>query len=135
MSKHALRTLVKQGNSQALRFLGFKPNPKIEVANFALKSSRIRPGEAFEFSFALTAHRDESLMVDYVVEFVKANGTLSPKVHKLKQINMVKGESVTMRKRHVLRAGATTYTLYPGTYHVTLQINGKSFGTQSFELV
>lgn len=134
MSKHALRTLVKQGNPQALRFLGFKPNPKIEVAQFAFKSSRVKPGEAIEFSFTVTALRDETLMVDYIVDFVKANGALSPKVHKLKQISLQKGESATIKKRHVLRANATTYTLYPGTHRVTLQINGKPFGTESFLL-
>lgn len=134
MSKHALRTLVKQGNPQALRFLGFKPNPKIEVAQFAFKSSRVKPGEAIEFSFTVTALRDESLMVDYIIDFVKANGSLSPKVHKLKQIRLQKGESATIKKRHVLRANATTYTLYPGAHRVTLQINGNPFGTESFLL-
>ena len=134
MSRHALRTLVKQGNPQALKFLGFNPNPKIEVAQFAFKRTKIKPGEAIEFSFTATALRDEALMVDYVIDFVKANGRLSPKVHKLKQIRLQKGESATIRKRHVLRANATTYTLYPGTHRVTLQINGKPFGTESFLL-
>ncbi len=135
MSKHALRTLVKHGNSQALQFLGFKPNPKIEVAGFAIKSSEIKTGQAIEFSFTVTAMRDETLMIDYVIDFVKANGSWSPRVHKLKQLSISKGKSATVSKRHLLRANATTYTLYPGTHHVTLQINGKPFGTQSFLLV
>ena len=90
--------------------------------------------QAIEVSFSVSALRDESLMVDYVIDFVKANGTLSPKVHKLKQLRLQKGESANLKKRHTLRANATTYTLYPGTHHVTLQINGKPFGTQSFQL-
>ncbi len=134
ISKHALRTLVKKGDPNALRFLGFQPNPKIDVSQFSLTPSKVQPGEAIEFEFAVTARRDESLMVDYVIDFVKANGTLAPKVHKLKQLQMRKGETVTVRKRHLLRADATTYTLYEGTHHVTLQINGKSFGHRSFQL-
>lgn len=59
---------------------------------------------------------------------VKANGKLSPRVHKLKQLSLSKGEKVVVSKRHVLKADATTYTLYPGTHRVTLQINGKSLG-------
>jgi len=90
MSKHALRTLVKQGNAPALRFLGFKPNPKIEVTEYSLKSSTLKPGQAIELSFEVTALRDESLMIDYVIDFVKANGSLAPKVHKLKQISLQK---------------------------------------------
>ncbi len=134
MSKHSLRTLVKQGNADALRFLGFKTNPKIEVSDFCLESSSLKPGQAIEFSFTLTGLRDESLMVDYVIDIVKANGKWSPKVHKLKQVHVQKGASVASRKRHVLRANASTYTLYPGTHRVTLQINGKPYGTKSFEL-
>lgn len=135
MSKHALRTLVKQGNVQALQFLGFRSNPKIEVSALALKSAKVSRGAAVEFSFVVRADRDESLMIDYVIDFVKANGALSPKVHKLKQICLKKGEAATVKKRHVLKADATTYTLYPGMHHVTLQINGKDFGKQSFRLI
>ena len=135
MSKHALRTLVKQGNSDALKFLGYNPNPKIQVSDFALNTPSIQPGQAVEFSFTVTALRNESLMLDYIVDFVKANGQLSPKVHKIKKIKLQKGESVTITKRHPLRANATTYTLYPGTHHVTLQINGQQLDTQSFELL
>ncbi len=135
MSKHALRTLVKRGNREALQFLGFSPKPKIDVAGFCLRATEIRPGEAIEFSLTVTARRDESLVIDYEIHFVKANGGLSPKVHKLKQINLQQGESATISKRHVLRANATTYTLYPGTHHVTLKINGQTFGKLSFELV
>jgi 3-methyladenine DNA glycosylase AlkC len=134
MSKHALRTLVKQGDSQALQFLGFHAKPKIQVTEFALKSSKIKPGQAIEFAFKVTAQRDESLLIDFVIDFVKANGKLSPKVHKLKEIKLGKGESATLNKRHLLRAAATTYTLYPGRHHLTLQINGKPFGTLSFVL-
>ena len=135
ISKHALRTLVKQGSAEAFVFLGFRPDPQIEVTGYRLKRSKIRPGEAIEMSFEVAARRDESLMVDYVIEFMKANGNHAPKVHKLKQLELKPGKSISIRKRHVLRANATTYTLYPGTHHVTLQINGKPFGTQSFELL
>ena len=134
MSRHALRTLVKKGHTPALRFLGFRPSPKINVDDFELKSLNLKPGDAVEFSFTVTALRAEALLVDYVIDFVKANGTLSAKVHKLKQIQLGKGESVTITKRHVLRANATTYTLYPGTHFVTLQINGQPFGKLPFEL-
>lgn len=134
MNKHALRTLIKQGDIPTLRFLGFRPNPKVEVTNFALESKRIKPGQAIGFSFTATAQRNEALMVDYVIDFVKANGSLAPKVFKLKQLTLSKDEATVVKKRHPLRANATTFTLYPGTHRITLQINGKPFGTQSFEI-
>lgn len=134
MSKHALRTLVKQGHAGALKLLGFRSQPKIEVDNFAISAKKIRPGETVQFSFTVKALRSEALIVDYVIDFVKANGELSPKVHKLKTLKLKIGEDVTVTKRHKLHANATTYTLYPGTHRITIQINGSHWGTKTFEL-
>ncbi|PHQ36468.1 hypothetical protein [Rhodopirellula bahusiensis] len=134
ISRHALRTLIKQGHSPALKFLGYRDNPKIEVSDFELKTGELRPGDTIEFSFTVSAERAESLMIDYVIDFVKANGTTAPKVHKLKSLPLGKGESVSLTKRHRLHANATTYTLYPGRHAVTLQINGKPYGTLPFDL-
>ncbi len=134
MTKHALRSLVKQGNVAALDMLGFRQKPCIEITNFRLQRTAIMAGEAIEMEFTLTALRKESLLVDYVIDFVKANGILKPKVHKLKQLTLEKGESVTIAKRHPLRANATTYTLYPGTHKIALQINGLRFEQLPFEL-
>lgn len=134
MNRHALRTLVKKGDAKALKFLGFRSDPRIKVANFQLKNEQIQPGQAVEFSFDITAEREESLLIDFVIDFVKANGTRAPKVHKLKQIELASGQSQTLKKRHVLRANATTYKLYPGPHRLSLQVNGNILETLSFEL-
>lgn len=135
ISRHALRTLIKQGHAPALKFLGYRDNPKIEVADFELKTSELKPGDSLELSFSVQAERSEELMIDYVIDFVKANGTTAPKVHKLKRLSLSKGETAALNKRHRLHANATTYKLYPGRHAVTLQINGKPFGTLPFELL
>ena len=135
ITNHSLRTLVKRGHPETLRFLGFATSPKIEVSDFLLRPERLSAGQAFEFSFTVQAKRDETLVIDYVIDFVKSGGKRSPKVHKLKQLQLKKGEVVTVRKKHMLRDGATTYTLYPGIHTVTIQINGQPFGQQSFDLI
>ncbi len=134
ITRHALRTLVKKGNKNALRLLGFQTNPRITIHGFRLKSNKVRPGDTVEFSFSIASTRNERLVIDYRIDFVKANGSRAPKVHKLKQLETTKGESVQLSKRHKLHANATTYTLYPGMHRLTLQINGKSFGALDFEL-
>ncbi len=134
MTRHALRTLVKQGDTQALKLLGFRPQPAIDVSQFALAEQATRPGEAIEFSFTVTARRGERLVLDYVIDFVKANGKRAPKVFKLKQVEIEAGQQLTLKKRHPFRADATTFTLYPGTHHLTLQINGQAYGSLAFEM-
>ncbi|MEM8734511.1 MAG: hypothetical protein AAGG44_09835, partial [Planctomycetota bacterium] len=132
MSRHALRTRIKQGDKDALKLLGYRSNPQVEVDHFALEATTVQRGDYLAFAVELHAKRSEPLIVDYVVDFLKADGSTSPKVHKLKQLTLAKGESVTLKKRHKLHANATTYTLYPGVHRVTLQINGKQFDGAEF---
>lgn len=133
--RHSLRTLIKQGHSGALKFLGFRANPKIKVDAFQITSGDIRPGQTIEFSFDVTATKKESLMIDYVIDFVKANGSTAPKVHKLKQVQIGKGETIHIKKKHRIPANPTTFKLYPGKHCVSLQINGTAFGHGDFELL
>ena len=134
ITRHALRTLVKQGHPAALKLLGFRHAPAIAVSEFALAQTATAPGGAIEFSFSVTARRRELLMVDYVIDFVKANGRHAPKVFKLKQVELASGQTQMFKKKHPFRADATTYTLYAGKHQLTLQINGKPHGTLTFEI-
>jgi 3-methyladenine DNA glycosylase AlkC len=135
MTRHASRTLIKRGDPQALALLGFRAKPAISVTEFCLKSSHTRPGEALEFSFVVTAQRPESLVLDYVIEFVKANGRRAPKVFKIKQVELQPGRPLRVAKRHPFRAEATTFKLNPGTHRLTLQINGQAQGSCDFEMI
>ncbi len=134
MTAHALRTLVKQGDATALHLLGYREQPKVAVSPLRLSVSSIAAGEAIDFQFEISAERDERVLIDYVIEFVKAGGKSSEKVFKIKQLELVKGQTLTVTKRHPLRADATTFTLYPGVHRLTLQINGKRHSTASFEI-
>ena len=134
LQKHTLRTLVKQGHRDALQLLGYSPQPQITVSNLAVNSDKVRVGEAAEFSFEVQAEREESLMIDYVLHFMKANGTQKPKVHKLTSLTLQAGETKAFSKQHVFKANARTLQYYPGEHTVTIQINGRQFGSITFEL-
>jgi hypothetical protein len=125
MTRHALRTLIKRGHAGSLSLLGFNPEPKILVQALRLRKSKLSPGDILEFSVDLMAHQAELLVIDYQIEFVKANGKRTAKVFKATQLKLRKGESETVTKRHKLLANATTFKLYPGKHSLTIQINGK----------
>jgi 3-methyladenine DNA glycosylase AlkC len=133
--QHALRTLVKQGHAPALKFLGFSDRPPIRLVRYELLTPIVIMNEALIFELELLAEQEAALIIDYEIDFQKASNKRSSKVHKLKQVRLARGESLVVRKRHVLRSNATTYTLYPGQHHVGLQINGQILGRHSFELV
>lgn len=133
--ERALRTLVKQGSSEALALLGFDANVSIAVGPLRLDRTAVQEGEAIELSVAIrsTADTAQEINIDYAVHFVKANGSRSPKVFKLKKLELAAGDRVHVRKRHSLKP-VTTRVHYPGTHTIEILINGKPSGKADFEL-
>lgn len=134
MTGHALRTLVKQGDRAALAMLGYVDNPPVQVVRLAATPS-LPIGGTLEIEVEIAAQDDARLMVDYVLDLVKANGSTAPKVFKFKQLDLNAGQSVIISKRRKLLADATTYTLYPGVQAVSIQVNGQVMARVEFELL
>ena len=126
---HALRTLVKSGHPQALELLGFSSNPEIEVHNIKVEPDQIEFGEDLLFSFEIlsTGDREQNLIVDYLVHFLKANGKHTPKVFKLSKKTLKPGERVKITRNHGIKP-ITTRKYYPGVQFFQPQINGHVFG-------
>jgi len=137
MTRHAVRTLIKKGHPAAMEMLGYPPNPAIEVDTLAVLTTDgvVRIGDVLEFEMTITANSDERLLVDFVIDFVKKNGSTRPKVFKLKQIEMAKGENRILKKKHRLPASATTFVLYPGTHSLSIMVNGNALARTDFELI
>jgi hypothetical protein len=131
---HALRTLVKEGNSEALALLGYVSSPNIVLSQQKLTSSEVVVGETVEFVFHIEAKASCALMLDYVLHFNTKSGKTSPKVHKIKKLHLSKGESIEIHKKHLFRANMSTRKLYAGKHDIELQINGKRYALGSFNL-
>lgn len=132
---HTLRTLVKDGNTEALALLGYQAKPAIEVKNFNIKSLELKVGEHLEFSFDIRAKEKASLMVDYVLYFQTKSGKLKPKVHKIKKLNLKKDELKKIGKKHLFKANMSTRKLYSGQHKLLLQINGQGYDEVVFDLL
>ncbi|HFQ61418.1 MAG TPA: DNA alkylation repair protein [Epsilonproteobacteria bacterium] len=134
ITNHALRTLVKQGNQEALAFLGYVKHPAIRVKQVKVMTSIVHIGEALVFEVEIEALEEVALLVDYVVHFCTRNGTRNIKVHKLKKLSMKKGEQSVLKKRHPFRANMTTRKLYAGEHLLEIQINGTIVNQVHFTL-
>ena len=134
IQKHALRSLIKQGHPGALTLLGYG-EPDVQLSNFHLTPNTLPMGEEFEFSFDLVNESEQSqnLIVDYIIHFVKANGTTAPKVFKLKTFTLKPESTTTLSKKHRIKP-ITTRVYYPGEHRVEIQINGRSFAGSIFDL-
>jgi 3-methyladenine DNA glycosylase AlkC len=132
---HATRSLVKKGHTGALEMLGFKVPPQVKVEDFNLTPKNVRIGEDIAFSFTLKSQSNakQKLVVDYVVHFVKSNGKTSPKVFKIKIVDLQPSNSVKIKKVQSFRP-ISTRKHYPGRHAVEIKVNGVAYGQLSFLL-
>ncbi|WP_299476024.1 DNA alkylation repair protein [uncultured Roseibium sp.] len=133
--RHACRSLIKQGHAATLTAFGLKP-PEITVSGPNIKTPRVTYGGAVSFGIELrsSGRTAQDLVIDYLVHFMKANGTLAPKVFKWTKVKLEPGETVSLSRDHAIRP-ITTRVYYGGTQAIGLRINGKDFGFSQFELV
>ena len=133
--RHACRTLIKQGHTIALKAVGVRV-PDIEFHGLSVESSTVEFGNALIFSVELRSTSDgpQSLLIDYVVHFRKANGRLTDKVFKWKQVTLHSGEFLAAKRSHAIRP-ITTRRYYNGQHALSLRINGQDFGFTEFDLV
>ena len=135
MTRHALRTLVKQGHSGALSLLGYHKDAPVTLTRLTLKNTEISIGNTLELSVQLEADKDTPVIVDYVIRFHRPNGRAVQKVFKLKQGIVPAKGTFDLKKNHVLKGNATTFKLHPGPHSVTIQVNGRQLGDVAFELL
>lgn len=124
ISRHGLRTLIKAGNSRALELLGFSSNPNIAIKMFDIRTKTVKLGTQLIFELNLRSHHDQSLLIDYIIGFAKKDGKIKEKVFKLKTVSLGKNKTLKLTKKHAFRKNMSTFTIYPGTHTLALQING-----------
>lgn len=120
--RHSLRTLLKQGNKQALAMLGYKKPANVSV-HFGKISKIVKLGEKLTFHFKLTSHSDQKLMISYYIYFLNRKNEFIPKIFQIKKGDFKKGEILEISKKHLLRE-MTTKKLYSGKQAIQIMING-----------
>ena len=134
--RRALRSAVKRAESGALDVLGFGGLARVSVENVRIAPQRPEIGSSVSIACEI-ANRTaaaQRLLVDLRVQYVKTNGTQSPKVFKLKTVELAPREVLLLRKRLSL-AQLTTRIHYPGKHHVEILVNGRTYPLGTFELV
>jgi 3-methyladenine DNA glycosylase AlkC len=125
MVRHGLRTLIKAGDPHALAILGFGSESPVRLQGVAIEPKKVHIGESVRITADLdnASNRQGAALVDFVVHFVKANGTTSPKVFKGGERSLPAGESTRVSKL-VSLAQHSTRSHYAGVHKVEVQVNG-----------
>ncbi len=132
---HALRSAVKRGEAGALEVLGFGKTTGVIVRKIRIAPKRAPIGKSVTISFevANTSARRQSVLADFRIHFRKANGSTSPKVFKMKTLELDANQSELLGKTISL-AEMTTRKHYPGKHVVDIQLNGRVTPLGAFEL-
>lgn len=121
---HASRTLVKQGHAGMLALWGagtaFEGRCTLKIG-----PTRVTVGDsvAMRLSLRSTSSAAQTLLIDYAVHHVKANGSTSAKVFKGWKLTLAAGESRTLSKQHSFKP-VTTRRYHAGMHSIEMSING-----------
>lgn len=132
---HALRSLVKQGHAGALALLGAGTEAAVALESVRITPARTSIGGKVAITLGIRSTSDEAqrIVADLRVHYVKANGSTSPKVFKLRTADVGPGEVLACRKQVSLR-DMSTRRHYPGEHRVELLLNGRAIALGAFTL-
>jgi len=133
--KHALRTLLKKGDKQALAIFGLDDSKNLETTNLTLSENEINIGEFLLFEFDVTniSKLERNIRLEYKVAFVKANGSTSDKVFQISEFTL-KANTQKHFKRKQWFKELSTRKHYPGEHKIILVINGDEKSEIGLEL-
>lgn len=133
--KHGMRTLLKAGNSDAMKLFGYADAEQLKLIHFKLLTSTVEYGKeaVFEFSVQNNSNKAEKIRLEYAVYFLKNNKLQTKKVFKISERTVEKQQQLDFIKHHPLKP-ISTRKYYPGEHGIALIINGIEFEKQSFLL-
>ena len=135
MLRHALRTAIKRGDVQALALFGHGQVSPLQIQSTSISPSTARIGESVTVRCQLhnPSAQAARALADWRVFYVKANGTLSPKVFKGSTVQVEAHSSVVIEKTLSLRQ-MSTRTHHPGRHRVEIALNGHAHPIGHFDL-
>ena len=133
--RHGLRSLIKDGNAEALRILGFEGGAKVSVEGLRADPAAPGIGGSATLSFALRSGEQEpvNLVVDYILDRPLANGGRGRKTFKIGLCELQPGGIETFSKALRFKQ-LTTRTYHPGRHRIEIVLNGRIAGGLDIDL-
>ncbi len=133
--RHALRTAIKRGDAQALALFGHGQKSVLQIHSAKITPSKTRIGDSVTLHCTLhnPSAQAASALADWRVFYVKANGTLSPKVFKGSTVQIDAHGHGVLEKTLSLRQ-MSTRTHHPGRHTVEIVLNGHAHSIGHFDL-
>lgn len=136
ITHRALRSLIKKGDPQALAAIGVSNKAQVKVTSFGVGKKAFKVGEkiTIEFSLHSLASKNQRVVVDYIIHFMKSNGSTTPKVFKMKTLDLKAKDVLRIEKRHHLKK-VSTRRFYSGAHALEIQVNGVIHARAEWKLI
>lgn len=133
--KHALRTLLKAGDKDALAIFGLSDASKLSINHLELSSNEITIGDSLNFYFTVKNEDDKlrNVRLEYYVYYLKSNNSLSKKVFQIGECKLNKGEAKDFNKKQSFK-DLSTRKHYPGEHKIAIAVNGEEKIIEKFFL-
>ncbi|MFN8436293.1 MAG: hypothetical protein U0V72_01545 [Cytophagales bacterium] len=135
VAKHALRTLVKKGNIEALQILGFSNTSEVHV-DLQLEKEMVQLGSdvLIHVTVQNISEKTHKYEISYVVHFLRANNKHNQKVFKLKSESIQPNQIIQISKKVSFKQ-LSTRKIYIGIQKISVQINGVQYCEKTLEVV
>lgn len=124
--KHALRTLLKKGDKNALSIFGLNDSKNLEINSLNVSKSNLSIGEFlfFEFDVINQSPKQRAIRLEYKIDYVKANGRTSGKVFQISEFTLSANTSKQFKRKQWFKQ-LSTRVHHPGKHKITIIVNGE----------
>lgn len=133
--KHGLRTLLKKPHPEALKIVGYGSAKDILVDQWRASPEEVSIGDPIQLHLLLNITEfSGKLRVEYLIDFVKANGSSSRKVFQLMARSTDHESQIQTTRKHSFK-DLSTRKHYTGIHQIHLRINGELMATTEVTVI
>lgn len=130
--KHALRTLLKQGNTKALAMLNYPHPSHIKLTKFE-HADKVKQGDMFQFAFELSSRESLGLVrVEYALYFLRQTQPPYRKVFKVSESTLTKNYKKIVTNHNFKALSTRQYV--SGAHKIEIIVNGEVMAVSEFSL-
>ena len=131
--RHALRTMIKQWNTDALQYIGYS-KPMIKNHTLTVHTPQVSLWSYLIFSFEVQSERNQMMYFTYNIQYKRISNKNRSKIFMLWKNTYKKNEKITFTKKHIIKT-MTTRHIYPWEHYISILSYGSVLAQQSFIVV
>ncbi|TGM88659.1 DNA alkylation repair protein [Leptospira licerasiae] len=134
--KHALRGLLKQGDSETLSIFGFPKNKSAKISKLEIQPNTIEIGKHLIYRFEMKSEAKEPTLyrLESKIHYLKPLGKFSIKVFQIEERKFFPKETKVYERKQSFQQ-MTTRIHSPGIHKLEIIVNGETKAKAEFKVI